>query len=378
MKTYLKFSASANDVGDIRSISVEQVRSLDSTNPFNIVNADYTPKMGDKLYFLPGVNIPRVKLKDYALNYHIKTVRDVEEADVIFGGKLSNSKVTNREWRTVVRTEDFKACFEELVKLDKLDDNIIERVKTSLEFYTEPIMFSDYNSINILTSDHLYRHLIVNLGAVLTSNKKNEYVNEVEEDYVDLVNFLDGKEILSEEVLLKNINGDDAVVINKDVYKQLEAMLDSSDTDNHVLAMEIMANCKLNDSLFYLLKLMGDHHNKLVNCRSVNHVNFKSLLSYLGIDKYRMNFTADGKIQKLMDKGVLTVGMLNAIIRDEISSTSAFYSQMVQIKTLTVNDKISEYLNKNYEYKLMEDFVPRPETPKVVPVQEADKGPTWI
>lgn len=378
MKIYLKFSASANDVGDIRSISVEQVRSLDSTNPFNIVNADYTPKMGDKLYFLPGVNIPRVKLKDYALNYHIKTVRDVEEADVVFGGKLSNSKVINRGWRTVVRTEDFKACFEELVKLDKLDDNIIERVKTSLEFYTEPIMFSDYNSINIITSDHLYRHLIVNLGAVLTSNKKNEYVNEVEEDYVDLVNFLNGKEILSEEVLLKNINGDDAVVINKDVYKQLEAMLDSSDTDNHVLAMEIMANCKLNDSLFYLLKLMGDHHNKLVNCRSVNHVNFKSLLSYLGIDKYRMNFNADGKIQKLMDKGVLTVGMLNAIIRDEISSTSAFYSNMVQIKTLTVNDKISEYLNKNYEYKLMEDFVPRPETPKVVPVQEADKGPTWI
>lgn len=378
MKIYLKFSASANDVGDICSISVEQVHSLDLANPFNIVNSDYSPKMGDKLYFLPGVNIPRIKLKDYALNYHIKTVRDVEEADVVFGGKLSNSKVISREWRTVVRTEDFKACFEELVKLDKLDDNIIERVKTSLEFYTEPIMFSDYNSINIITSDHLYRHLIINLGAVLASNKKNEYVNEVEEDYVDLVNFLDGKEILSEEVLLKNINGDDAVVINKDVYKQLEAMLDSSDTDNHVLAMEIMANCKLNDSLFYLLKLMGDHYNKLVNCRSVNHVNFKSLLSYLGIDKYRMNFKADDKIQKLMDKGVLTVGMLNAIIRDEISSTSAVYSNMVQIKTLTVNDKISEYLNKNYEYRLMEDFVPRPETPKVVPVQEVDKGPTWI
>ncbi len=374
MEVFLKFSTGS----DLNSLEVEQISCIIKGDPFNIVKKEYVPNTGDKFYFLPGVNIPRVKLKEFALNYHLKTVRNVEEADVVFGNKLSNSKVLTRAWKDTIRTEDFKACFQALVDSNKLDEIVVERVKTALEFYTQDIIISDYHSINTISNSSLYNHLIVNLGSVLVNNRKNTYVTEVEDEYLELVEFLDNTEIFDEEGLLKYINGDDAVVINKEVYTQLESMLDSSDTDNHVLAMEIMSNCNLNESLFYLLKLMGDHHRNLINCRSVNHVNFKSLLSYLGIDKYRMNFGVDDKIQKLMDKGVLTVGMLNAIVRDEVSSTSAFYSNMLQIKTLTVNDKIAEYLNKNYEYRLMEDFVPLPETPKVEPVQEAEKGPTWI
>jgi hypothetical protein len=378
MEIFLKFTASSNESGNLGSINLENVYCLNSDSAFNIVKKEYTPKMKDKLYFLPGVNIPRVKLKDFALNYYIKTVRHVEDADVVFGSKLSNQKVLTRTWETLIRTEDFITCFNHLVEENKLDDYTVEKIKTALEFYNQSTIITDDRSISIFSDLSLYKSLIVNAGGVLSSNKKTSYVKTVEEGYLSDALYLSGKEVYDEAALLKHINGDDAIIIDKEVYNQLEAMLSSSDNDNHVLAMEIMANCKLEESLFYLLKLMGKYSNKLTECRGVNHVNFKSLLSYLGIDKWRMNFSTDEKIRKLMEKNVLTVGMLNALARDEMSDTNNFYSNMFQIKTITVTAEINEYLNKHYEFKLMDNFVPKIELPEIKSIQEPDQGLTWM
>ena len=378
MKTFLKIEVELDQNGNLGNIIVEQINCLLEGNPFNIVKKEYTPKMSDKLYFLPGVNIPRIKLKEFALNYHIKTTRDFTEADVIFGGNLSNSKVLTKNWLYTVKTEHFKACFEALVELGQLDERTVEAIKTALEFYAEDVIITDWRSVSNISEDTLYKNLIVNPGVELKHGRESLYINEIEEEYLDLVKFSENKEIIDEEALLKHINGEDAVLINKEVYQQLSVMLGSSDTDNHVLAMEIMSNCRLKESLFYLLNLMGEYSMKLKECRSVNHVNFKSLLSYLSIDKHRMSFSTDDKIQKLMDKGVLTTGMLNALIRDELYNPSMFRSTMVQIKTVTVNENIAKYLNKNYEFRYLSEFEPEPEAPKEEIVLTKDQNLTWL
>ena len=359
MEVFLKFVAEQDDYGSLNGgIEIEQVYCTDKQEAFKIVRKEYTPKMSDKLYFLPGVNIPRIKLKEFALKYHIKTTRNVDEADVIFGGNLSNHKVITRQWRYSVKTEYFEACFEALIELGKLDERTIEKISTALEFYTQDTILSDHRSISILGDANLYNTLVINPAYELMQNRQSLYSYEVEEEYLELVKFLDGTEVLNEDALLKHINGDDAVLINKEVYQQLQAMFDSSDRDNWVLGMEILANSKYTESLFYILKLLGQNYPKLRECRSVDHVNFKSLLSYLGISKHNMDFNVDKKIQKLMDKGVLTTGMLNALIRDELYNPSTFHSTMVQIKTVTVNENIAKYLNKNYEFRYLSDFEP--------------------
>jgi hypothetical protein len=380
METFLKFEAEVDDNGKLWNIKLEQISCLTAgTNPFNIVKKEYTPNMKDKLFFLPGVNIPRIKLKDFALNYHIKTVRDVADANVVFGGNLSNSKVLSTNWTSQVDTDKFKACFEALVELGKLDDIIVERVKTALEFYTQPIIYSDYRSISMVGDDSLYTGLIVNPAYEFNNSKNSTYAYTVEEEYFELVEFLDGKEVIDEGSLLKHINGDDAILINKEVYEQLVAMLDSSDVDNHVLAIEIMSNCKLNESLFYILKLLGRYSVTISCCRSVNHVNFKSLLSYLGVNKNSMAFTTDRKIQMLMEKGVLTPGMLNALIKEELYNPSTFHSTMVQIKTVTVNQNILKYLNKNYEFRFLDEFEPVEEViEEQIVLTTTEQTPTWL
>lgn len=377
MEIFLKFVAEQDSYGSFRGgIDIEQIYCLDKQEAFKIVKKEYTPKMSDKIYFLPGVNIPRIKLKEFALKYHIKTTRDFTEADVIFGGSLSNHKVITREWRYSVKTEYFKACFEALIELGKLDERTIEKITTALEFYTQDTILSDHRSILLLGDANLYNTLVINPAYELMQSRESLYANEVEEEHLELVKFLDGTEVLNEDALLKHINGDDAVLINKEVYQQLQAMFDSSDRDNWVLGMEILANSRYTESLFYILKLLGQNYPKLRECKSVDHVNFKSLLSYLNISKHNMDFNVDKKIQKLMDKGVLTTGMLNALIREELCNPSTFHSTMVQIKTVTVNENIAKYLNKNYEFRYLSDFEPEIEAPKEEVV--IDQAPTWL
>lgn len=379
MKTLLRFIGEVDNNGYLGDIHLEQIQTLDHTSPFNIIKKkDFTPSIGDKFYFLPGVNIPRVKMKDFTTEYNVKVVRDIREATVVFGSKLSAKKVLTTEWIYTVGTAEFTKCFEALVELKKLDDQTIERIKTALEFYTEDKIISNYRSIAMMGDVNLYSSLIVNPAYEFNNSKESKYVNEVEPDYLEIVKFMDGKEVLDESCILDLLNGDDAVLINKEVYGQLAVMLESSDADNHVVAMEIMANCKYKESLFYILKLMSLYNRQMINCRSVSHVNFKSLLSYLGIDKHNMAFTSDKRIAKLMEKGVLTPGMITSIIREDFNDPSSFYSSMVQVKTFTVSEEIHKYFNKNYTFELLPDFEPVPETQPEPVVQPTQNQTTWL
>jgi hypothetical protein len=71
MKKYIKLNIESNSSSI--EIKVEHVYCIERNETiFSEVTTEYTPTKGDKLYFLPGVNVPRIKLKDLSLNYGIK------------------------------------------------------------------------------------------------------------------------------------------------------------------------------------------------------------------------------------------------------------------------------------------------------------------
>jgi hypothetical protein len=164
--------------------------------------------------------------------------------------------------------------------------------------------------------------------------------------------------ILTEAALLKHINGADAVIIDSVMFDQLSDMFKSSDNDNHILAMEIMANSNYIDSLLYLELLFKEYHNQMFNCHTKKHVNFKSLLGYLGKDSY-MNTDIDDVMKSLIDKGVLDTDKIDVIMNKyagEIEARGG--TDYFKVKTITVDEETLALLNKNYVYKNIEDFVP--------------------
>jgi hypothetical protein len=317
------------------------------TDLFNLVKTPYNPSKGDKIYFLPGVNVPRVKFKNVCVEYGIRTIRDIEQATVIFASKKSLSDITTSHWSYKCKTDDFKA-FIELYKSD-IDDYNLDKIETALEYYDKELIAIDYN----------LKEWISNKIPQDAAFPYSERLSMIKDEYADLYNSILGKELLDESCVMNVLNGEDATEIDKDMFEHLSEMFESSDNDNHVLAMEIMANSKYVESLIYLELLFYKYAGKISDRHTRNHVNFKSLISYLGKDKSYLGTNIDDIAKSLENKDQFTTDKLEIIMEylsNDIQRTGD--SEYFTVKTITVHPDHIAKLDSNYTYETQKDYVP--------------------
>ena len=374
---YFKLDIQSNfdnkEIFDI-SLSLDNILVAPYQQPQNFLkfdNTPYIPKPGDKLFFLPGVNIPRIKLKDLTLQYGIRNVRDIKDANVIFGSVGTVYKLHTQSYYYKIPVSLVKE-FLELVR-PILDSKYIAALETVLAYYHQEFFISDYRTKQIiLNPDYpcfkttIQNPVLVALQKYGTEIDHSSWYSVIENnDDVELVNKISKLNVKDESTLLDILNGNDAVIIDEEVFNNLSEMLNSSDTDNHVLAMEIMANSNYKESLMYLELLFEDHANNMSNSSTKNHVNFKSLLAYLGKTTSRMYTDYDDVVKSLARKQVLTVEKLNYIANRFQQRITHISSEIFKVKTITVEPEILEMLNVNYKFETLPDFepivVPEPE-----------------
>jgi len=351
MKKYIKLNIESNSSSI--EIKVEHVYCIERNETiFSEVTTEYTPTKGDKLYFLPGVNVPRIKLKDLSLNYGIKTVRNIDDATNIFIAKTTRDKITNSEWYHALSATKLQEIYEN--KNLPIDDYYLENIRQALDFNTEDKVIMTYGNANeIRYSNHeefaKYADYLISSNIFYT----------IDEDYADLPAKLENVTLYDESAILKHINGDDAAVIDEVMFEQINQMFESNDKDNHVLAMEIMANSNYVESLLFLEMLFKEHSYEISNCHTKNHVNFKSLIGYLKKNKSYLGTSLDDIINSLIDKGVLSTDKLDMLMKryaDEIQSHGC--TNHFKVKTITISDDLLKDLNTNYAYQHVEDFIP--------------------
>jgi hypothetical protein len=344
-------------------IKIETTNYFDpSIDTFNINQNGYTPMKGDKLYFLPGVNIPRIKLKDLATKFGIRTVRDVSEATILFGSSKTKDKMTGYTWKYKIPTTLVQLFFE--TYKNDMDDYQFSKIDNALEFYTEEYILTDWSTARNFTDNDLpqwnsYSAQPQYVDYHSKSRSSSEHVHEVNKDYIHLYDLIKGREIIDESCLLDQLNGDDAVIIDADMFTQLSTMFDSSDDDNHILAMEIMANAKYKESLLYIEMLFKNHSYTIGQSNTKSHVNFKSLLSYLGKNNRYIDTNLDDIMESLISKKVLTKDKVDILLEnyaEEINNRGD--STYFKVQTITVNEDTLSLLNENYSYKVIEDYEP--------------------
>jgi hypothetical protein len=361
---YLDFDYSVenNRLTEI-DIKIETTNYFDpSIDTFNINQNGYTPMKGDKLYFLPGVNIPRIKLKDLATKFGIRTVRDVSEATILFGSSKTKDKMTGYTWKYKIPTTLVQLFFE--TYKNDMDDYQFSKIENALEFYTEEYILTDWSTARNFTDNDLpqwnsYSAQPQYVDYHSKSRSSSEHVHEVNKEYIHLYELIKGREIIDESCLLDQLNGDDAVIIDADMFTQLTTMFTSSDDDNHILAMEILANSKYKESLLYIEMLFKNHSYSIGNCHTKNHVNFKSLLSYLGKSNRYIDTSLDDIMESLISKKVLTKDKIDILLENyghEINNRGD--STYFKVQTITVNEDTLSLLNENYNYKVIEDYEP--------------------
>ena len=323
-----------NNTADHNTISSFELEILEGADDLNeIVNAQgYVPVKGDMIYLLPGVNIPRVKLKDLALSLGIRVVRDPAKANVIFAGRNSVAKITSSRWAYKVSSTFALERIKEICD----DGFYIQNLETAITSTGETDIFGSYDDIT-------------NIIAHNTRNEYNSsYIYTIDPEYSEMYTTVKSKTIYSETELLNNINGDDSTTINEEVFEQLKNMFDSSDTDNHVLAMEIMANSKYEDSILYLLMLISENAYKINNSNTRNHVNFKSMLTYFGWQPRDVSHVNTDDIVEMIDnKGLLTVDMIKRLYQEysEDIIRNIYYDDVFEVKEVTIKQEYLEKLN---------------------------------
>lgn len=323
-----------NQSADHETISSFELEILEGADDLNtIVNAQgYVPVKGDMIYLLPGVNIPRVKLKDLALSLGIRVVRDPAKANVIFAGRNSIAKISSSRWAYKVSSTFALKRIKEICD----DDFYIQNLETAITSTGENDIFGDYSDIT-------------NVIAHNTRNEYNSsYIYTIDPEYSEMYTTVKSKTIYSETELLNNINGDDSTTIDEEVFQQLKSMFDSSDTDNHVLAMEIMANSKYEDSILYLLMLISENAYKINNSNTRNHVNFKSMLTYFNWQPRDVNHINTDDIVQIIDKkGLLTVDMIKKLYQEYSDDIirNIHYDDVFEVKEVTIKKEYLEKLN---------------------------------
>jgi hypothetical protein len=323
-----------NQSADPETISSFELELLEGADDLNeIVNTQgYVPVKGDMIYLLPGVNIPRVKLKDLALSLGIRVVRDPAKANIIFAGRNSIAKITSSRWAYKVNS----TFALERIKETCDDGFYIQNLETAIASTGETDVFGDYNDIyNVLAKGS-------------RNDYASSYIYTIDPDYSEMYNTVISKTIYSEAELLNNINGDDSTTIDEEVFEQLKNMFESSDTDNHVLAMEIMANSKYEDSVLYLLMLISEYAYKINNSNTRNHVNFKSMLTYFGWQPRDVTHQNTDDIVQIIDKkGLLTVDMIKRLYQEysEDIIRNIHYDDVFEVKEVTIKQEYLEKLN---------------------------------
>jgi hypothetical protein len=321
-----------SDHSTVRGLDVNIIEGLGDSFDTFVNSKGYVPTKGDTIYLLPGVNIPRMKLKDLALNLGIRVVRDPAKATVVFSGKSSVGKLTTSTWYYFA---DANTILENVKKLCN-DQYYIDKLETAIASTGAERVCSNWSDMrNTLCNGNMDIY-------------ESQYFYGIEPDYLETYTAIQGKPIYCESELITNINGDDSTVIDYEVYQQLKSMFQSSDDDNHVLAMEIMANSHYEKSVLYLLMLIGDFSNIISNTHTRNHVNFKSMLAYFNwVPRNIGSQDADDIIKIIDGKGLLTLDMIKVLYKEYTGDIhrNIAYDQVFEIKEITIQQDYLDKLN---------------------------------
>jgi len=329
----------------------------------------WTPQMKDKIYFMKGCTVPRIKLKDLAVKYKIRTTTDLSAATVVVGSDRAGDKLFSSTWMHLIHPKVFVATLDALQEIcpdfdgyyrSKADDILEAFDMDTLEY-----VGVDWHTKNLCNPHNnsngpLPAKILEKLGLTMDQyraseyakvGKHSEYLWTISDDNLEIWEEVKTKDVIEQNALLEVVNGDDAVLIDLETYQNLRNMFKSSDNDNHVMAMEIMANSNYLESLLYLEMLFFHHQGQIDYSRTKNHVNFKSLKNYLGRGN-NSNGHIDSVVENLISFGKLDQHALEFIMEDQKEYFAQNgYSRYIQPTSYGINPEYAPQLNYQWVHK---------------------------
>ena len=300
---------------------------------------NYLPQKGDKIYFIPGCDVPRFKVKQFCENFNVSLVKFKEKANVKFVGPDSLKQyVTATENNFYSKSsvyEFLRKCF-----VDPTPEyrELIAAIGAS----TSAFVCIEYKASEYMKNGGLglpFKHENVAYQDTPRTKFKNK------ESYEEFMNITSDPQLYGQLEILRRINT--GGVMDKEQFVSIQRMLKSSDAENVKLAMEAMANCDYEKSCVPLLLLIKEYGNTLYNSSTRNHVNFKSLLKFFEITNLG-NVNLDDIIKALLKRKLLNKANLDQLMPMAIQQMKEKAQlQYFKVKEVEVDSQITRGLQEN-------------------------------
>lgn len=277
----------------IESLNYELVYEVKNEKKItDFVKEVYTPKAGDKLFFTKDCSVPRFKVKTLCETKDLSITRDRTKANAVF---VSNDFLTDSvsgHWLYSCSAESFI--------------NHIEKTQhSSNECIIDIISFINNNKIEKIAINYYY-HEKFNSGRSKLNFLNGHLSICSSEDFEILRSVLTAGNVYIQDDILKILNQD--VIIDKDMYLQINTMLNSHDNSNIKMAMEILANSNYEKSAPYILLTFRNFGSVIWNSGFRNHINFRSLVEFFDLNSRRsyVHLDLDEIVDILKTKNFLT------------------------------------------------------------------------
>lgn len=292
---------------------------------------EYTPVKGDKIYFIPGCDVPRFKVKQYCEKYGVAIVKYREKANVKFIGPNSISElIVSTSWGWYDKTEILKWL-------------ALRPIPMVWESLTKAIQESDYGGVILFP--YSVQTKLANQGCKLNAFDRISFMFKDDKSYDTFLSILDDPELYSQNEILSKINT--GKLMTQENYESIKRLFQSTDKENLKLAMETMANCDYQTSCVPLLLLINEFGKEIYNSSTKHHINFKSLLKFFDIDNLT-NFDIDDIISSLLKKKLLNKSNLDLLMPIAIKNmTKNAGVDHLTVKEVIVSSEIEKGIEEN-------------------------------
>jgi hypothetical protein len=254
---------------------------------------DWVPDKKDRLYFFPGCAVPRFKVREkfnttikpeYATAAFISsgglkasdTMFDVINQAILVDGEFISN------WLEYIYGDNhhFVIKFKSLL-INCEDDVVVDKLTLYKFKYGCPS--NAYLDPQSIVNWRRYAHGENTL--TIPESKEISFYSPVINSVLHKLEC----PIYSQDAIIKLLN-EDNVVIDQKKYEELRLMANSSDAENIILVMELMANANYKKSFVYLLLLLKEFKSKIADrSKEISHVNFKALLNFLDLDEKKIS-----------------------------------------------------------------------------------------
>tara|TARA_R110000868_G_scaffold5366_4_gene32671 strand:+ start:2288 stop:3442 length:1155 start_codon:yes stop_codon:yes gene_type:complete len=330
----------------------------DELNLLNIITSDKAIDLQDKkIYRYPNLELPRQKVDLLKTKFNVKIIRDAKLADIyIVSDKLILSLLT-LDWGKSLTYAQMFEVFNMLKQNDQLTESGLDKCKEFLSIVEK----EDSIRINVV-KDYRYTSPVADDIATKVSDFDHDGSRDmvVRDGNVALYDQLrNTTALIVKDVEINKIISEDLAVITEDQFDQLCKMITSSDKDNRTLAVEMLANCNVEESFDIVSYLFYWHYDYWKDSKNWNSINVKTLRTRLekfsggkdnnrqwAYDQYIKLLEAENKLTDFIVKKTIQK-MYDSVIKNTFGCKNNVFA--IDLESIYLVDKYKNLIIKKEE-----------------------------